>query len=101
MNVFATGSSWYNTGGTNATGSGLMTYRGHVRNGVVLLDDNVRLPDDSEVRVELVQAGGDTPEDETGPTLFEQLRPLAGAAKGLPPDLAQNHDHYLHGQPKR
>jgi len=26
---------------------------------------------------------------------------FAGKATGLPPDLAENHDHYLHGLPKR
>ena len=25
----------------------------------------------------------------------------AGKAEGLPSDLAENHDHYLHGAPKR
>ena len=35
------------------------------------------------------------------PTLYERLKDIIGSAKGLPPDLARNHDHYLHGQPKR
>jgi hypothetical protein len=26
---------------------------------------------------------------------------VAGKAVGLPEDLAENHDHYLHGLPKR
>ena len=26
---------------------------------------------------------------------------VAGTAQGLPPDLAENHDHYLYGTPKR
>ena len=26
---------------------------------------------------------------------------VAGTAEGLPPDLAENHDHYLYGTPKR
>lgn len=26
---------------------------------------------------------------------------LAGTAEGLPPDLAENHDHYLYGMPRR
>ncbi len=42
------------------------------------------------------------PEDEQpGPSLFEDLLSLAGKAKGLPQDLARNHDHYIHGTPKR
>ena len=35
------------------------------------------------------------------PTVWEKLHSLAGKAKGLPPDMAANHDHYLHGLPKR
>jgi hypothetical protein len=35
------------------------------------------------------------------PSLWGQLRSMAGTVKGLPEDFAANHDHYLHGQPKR
>ena len=31
----------------------------------------------------------------------EALLEVAGTAQGLPKDLAQNHDHYLHGVPRR
>ena len=31
----------------------------------------------------------------------EALREVAGTAEGLPPDFAHNHDHYLHGTPRR
>ncbi len=34
-------------------------------------------------------------------SVWDALLEFAGAAKGLPPDLAENHDHYLHGTPKR
>ena len=30
-------------------------------------------------------------------SVLQKLRALAGTAKNLPPDLAANHDHYLHG----
>ena len=29
------------------------------------------------------------------------LKQFSGALRGLPSDLARNHDHYLHGLPKR
>jgi hypothetical protein len=29
------------------------------------------------------------------------LKDVIGKAAGLPKDLAENHDHYLHGQPKK
>jgi hypothetical protein len=35
------------------------------------------------------------------PSIWEALRSISGKAKGLPPDMAANHDHYLHGLPKR
>ena len=38
---------------------------------------------------------------EPQPSVWEALRSLSGKAKGLPPDMAANHDHYLHGLPKR
>jgi hypothetical protein len=31
----------------------------------------------------------------------EALLEVAGAIEGLPSDYAQNHDHYLHGLPRR
>lgn len=31
----------------------------------------------------------------------QKLRSLAGKGRNLPDDLAANHDHYLHGTPKR
>jgi hypothetical protein len=70
-----------------------MTYRGHVENGVVVFDQPVALPDGTQVSVEPASAP-------KARTLSERLRGVIGIAKGLPPDLAENHDHYLHGRPK-
>ena len=79
-----------------------MVYRGHVERGVVVLDDPVILPDGLEVRVEPSVAGQQEPAlDENGETLGQKLLKHAGKAAGLPNDLAENHDHYLHGAPKR
>ncbi len=33
--------------------------------------------------------------------LGEALMQLAGTAVGLPQDMAEQHDHYIHGTPKR
>jgi hypothetical protein len=33
--------------------------------------------------------------------VLQKLRSLAGKGRNLPADLAANHDHYLHGTPKR
>ncbi len=78
-----------------------MVYAGHVEKGVVVVDDLVTLPDGARVKVEILPVAAENSTDGTVPTLYEQLAPLVGAAKGLPPDLARNHDHYLHGQPRK
>jgi hypothetical protein len=76
-----------------------MTYRGHVENGTVVFDEAVALPEGAAVQVDVLD--DEVVAGENGPTLYERLKPVIGAAKGLPPDLARNHDHYLHGQPKK
>jgi hypothetical protein len=70
-----------------------MVYRGHVQNGVVVVDGAPELPEGAEVRVELLTAEGQ------GSTLGQRLMEFAGVLKGLPADLARNHDHYLSGVP--
>ena len=69
-----------------------MNYRGHVENGVVVLDEPVKLPEGTQVRVEL--AGPQST------TLAERLKDVIGIIDG-PADLAEQHDHYAHGKPKR
>ena len=73
-----------------------MAYPGHVRNGVVMLDTQVQLPEGAAVRVELAE--DDEPADRL-PTLAERLKGVVGIVEG-PPDLAANHDHYAHGKRK-
>jgi hypothetical protein len=72
-----------------------MTYRGRVRGNVIVLDDSVKLPDGAEVSVEL------EPTPEEIQSLREGLRKLSGIAEGLPDDFAEQHDHYIHGTPKK
>jgi len=71
-----------------------MSYRGRVKNGVVVFDEPVELPDGTEVRVEPILPP-------PRKTLAEQLGDLIGSVPDLPPDMAEQHDHYLHGAPKR
>jgi len=78
-----------------------MCYNGRVQNGVVVLENGAELAEGTIVRVEAVSASAIPPDNENVPTLYEQLAPLIGTVEGLPPDMAQNHDHYLHGLPKR
>jgi hypothetical protein len=71
-----------------------MTYRGEVKNGVVVLEPGAVLDEGTVVRVEPVESGSE-------PTLADRLQGVIGIADGLPADLAEQHDHYLHGRPKK
>ena len=70
-----------------------MQYRGHIENGVVVLDESAEFPDGTEVYVEPVEWAG-------VPTLAKQLEDVIGIVDDLPEDMAENHDHYIHGKPK-
>jgi len=35
------------------------------------------------------------------PVAGRRLKQFAGAIRGLPSDMARNHDHYLHARPKK
>ena len=72
----------------------MMTYRGRVSNGMVVLEGNVRLPEGTAVKVEPVDT--DTPAD--ADDRLYRLGELA-VPTGIP-DLALNIDHYLYGHPK-
>ena len=73
-----------------------MVYRGHVENGVVVVDEAVVLPDGLLVNIEPSPMGQQEPApDNSGETLGQKLLKHAGKATGLPHDLAENHDHYL------
>jgi predicted DNA-binding antitoxin AbrB/MazE fold protein len=77
-----------------------MVYRGHVENGVIRLQDAPDLPEGVEVEVRVLGEESSEKAEEI-PSLYERLKDVVGKAEGLPPDLAENHDHYLHGQAKR
>jgi hypothetical protein len=68
------------------------TYLGKVENGVIVLDEGTpRLPEGMRVVVERSIRQASLADLSAG------LRRLAGRADELPEDLAENHDHYLHG----
>ena len=74
----------------------MMEYQGRIRNGVVVLEGGAALPEGTRVVV-----GVRTPTKRAKSTLGKRLLKFAGKARGLPGDLAENHDHYLHGAPKK
>ncbi len=66
-------------------------YVGKVRKGKVVLPPEAHLPEGATVRVEPI-----APQ-----TLAERLKDVIGILHGKPPDWAENHDHYIHGTPKK
>jgi len=79
-----------------------MVYRGTIKSGVVVLPADVALPVGTEVLVALPYQ---PPDSAAGQAIWERLTELGRWAEtlpsDLPPDLAANHDHYLHGLAKR
>ena len=72
-----------------------MTLQGTVIDGLIVLDHSALLPEGARVEVTV-----STPTP-AGSPLAATLLKHAGKAQGLPEDLAAQHDHYLHGTPKR
>ena len=70
-----------------------MTLQGHVKNGTIVFDPPVVLPEGATVQVEVVASP-------PRKTLAERLKNVVGIASDLPSDMADQHDHYLHGSPK-
>ena len=68
---------------------------GKVVNGAVLLPPELKLPEGAEVVVSIPEPGA------AGATFAERYQEFIGMADDLPPDLAHNLDHYVHGHPKK
>lgn len=75
-----------------------MTLQGKVINGAVVLDQLLAVADGTPVEV-IVREKANL-EGESEPTLSWLLE-FAGCIPDLPPDFAEQHDHYIHGTPKR
>lgn len=84
----------------------MMGYKGIVRNGVVVLENGLTLPEGTPVMVEfkaisakesntMVDVNGD------GAPLSDSILKFAGCLKDKPSDFARNHDHYIHGTRKK
>ena len=66
-----------------------MEIEGTVQNGVVVLESESALPEGTRVTV--------TPAEPT----FLDLLEFAGCMPDMPADFAAQHDHYIHGTPKK
>ncbi len=71
-----------------------MRYKGKVKNGVVVLPPDAKLPDGEDV--EVTPLAKPPPDDFT-----DGLIRISKRVSGLPRDLAEQHDHYLYGTAKR
>ncbi len=71
-----------------------MEYIGRVQGNVIVLDAAPDLPEGTRVRVVPIPC-------KAASSLGEMLLSFAGCVHGLPDDMAENHDHYLYGTPKR
>lgn len=71
-----------------------MTYKGHVRNGAIVVDEPISLPEGTVVMIEAleVKSSEDQP---LIPTLAERLSSVIGKANDLPANWSENHDLYL------
>jgi hypothetical protein len=70
-----------------------MTYRGRVKNGVVVLESGVHLREGTDVRVEPVgETEGAAEKPQEAQQLREGLLTFSGVIKDGPSDLARNHD---------
>jgi hypothetical protein len=88
-----------------------MTFRGHVQNGVVLLDEPLTLPDGTLVEVRVASSASAPTPETPGPTansssLEAKLAALwadvpASEWAKLPEDLTDHLDHYIYGTAKK
>ena len=83
----------------------MLSFVAHSDGKVIVPDEPVELPQGKSFRVsiELAEETGDAgapPQSE--PDWLRAARELSKRMpKGLPKDLAEQHDHYIHGTPKR
>jgi hypothetical protein len=77
----------------------VMILEGTISQGMIVLDRPTELPEGTRVQVTITPLPGIS--TECSPTLAERLLKHAGTVTDLPADMAEQHDHYIHGTPKR
>jgi len=68
-----------------------MSFVSKVTDGKIQIPPGINLSEGTSVRVEPL------PEE----TLATRLKGVIGSLEGLPSDFAAQHDHYIHGTPKK
>lgn len=74
-----------------------MSITATVENDTIRLPEGFHIPDGTQVMIETIDRSAGSEDD----SLSRCLLKFAGIADDLPSDLARNHDHYIHGHPKR
>jgi hypothetical protein len=82
-----------------------MTYRGRVKDGVVVPESGAVLPEGTEVRID-VQSPAITDDSAsnagtqaTADSMYERYRDIIGVLNDLPPDASERVDEHLYGTP--
>ncbi|HEY2416128.1 MAG TPA: hypothetical protein VGI40_28055 [Pirellulaceae bacterium] len=87
-----------------------MVFRGHVKNGVVLLDEPATLPEGAPVQVELLEYPLETRSEPNGEqkslSIEQELAEIwrdvpTDQWANVPRDLSDNRDHYIYGVAKK
>ena len=72
-----------------------MSFKGTIQNGVVVLPPEIKLPEGTEVNVEVP----DLPPEKD--PFIQAVLNLAKPRPHWPKDYALNHGHYVSGEPKK
>jgi hypothetical protein len=83
-----------------------MVLPGHVRNGVIVLDDPVPLAEGTAVKVAVAPSAGTAPPARSDTSIWDDFATITGkldpkAIERLPVDGAERHDEYLRGTSER
>ncbi len=95
-----------------------MTLEGHVENGTIVLDGATGLPEGAKVRVQVLANDDGVAAKDGAPAVYDRIKlavqqakqqpassgtlaeryaSALGSAADLPEDMAERHDHYIHG----
>lgn len=79
-----------------------MTILAKIHNGIIELPaDAPPLPEGAEVQILLPEGPASASTATAGDDFDRWIEKYAGAVDGLPEDFAAEHDHYIHGVPRR
>lgn len=78
-----------------------MSYKGTVAGGVIVLDAKAKLPDGTKVEVRPARQSARVTVPMSRRERLARIDAIAATMPPIPSDFAKQHDHYIHGTPKR